>query len=433
MNSFVLSSTAAWQGRPLRVVGPSYWQVDWDGFPSGELCCTLPEIAINQSVESPSGAAGLALQLSTLGFKPTLVTSLPEDEMGRRLKNLLDTAGLSYELITGFSTGTRQRLWSGSQLQAAWSTWANLSVDDSWKYIDSDDSVPVVWICDRNFPTPLSVEPWFCWSSGNFSRGLKGQHLYVSGDEALVFRDHEEHAKTEFSSFQTVVVNSQANAAITYPQYQPYSPVGLRSELAFVSGLIAGLSRDGSVSDAITIAQLVANASRDGQIQFPYWQQRLQSQPKLAARATFSQLMQNHRERGHKVVFTNGCFDLLHPGHVTYLQQARALGDILVVAVNDDASVQGLKGPTRPINSVEDRMAVLAGLSCIDYVIPFGEPTPEALIELARPDIYVKGGDYTPETLPEAPLVNRLGGEIQILPFVKNRSTTAIVKRIQGD
>jgi rfaE bifunctional protein nucleotidyltransferase chain/domain len=132
------------------------------------------------------------------------------------------------------------------------------------------------------------------------------------------------------------------------------------------------------------------------------------------------------------VVFTNGCFDVLHPGHVRYLTQARALGDLLVVAVNSDGSVRRLKGPDRPVNPVEDRTALLAALECVDHVVVFEEDSPAPLIEAVRPDVYVKGGDYPPEMVPEAPLVRRLGGQVRTLGYVPDRSTSAIIDRIRA-
>jgi len=132
------------------------------------------------------------------------------------------------------------------------------------------------------------------------------------------------------------------------------------------------------------------------------------------------------------VVFTNGCFDVLHRGHVAYLNQAKRLGDVLVVAVNSDASVRRLKGPGRPVNPVEDRAAVLAALSCVDYVVVFEEDSPAALIEAVRPDIYVKGGDYTLDMIPERALVEAIGGQVRVLDYVADRSTTAIIERIRS-
>jgi D-beta-D-heptose 7-phosphate kinase/D-beta-D-heptose 1-phosphate adenosyltransferase len=138
-----------------------------------------------------------------------------------------------------------------------------------------------------------------------------------------------------------------------------------------------------------------------------------------------------HRLRGRRVIVTNGVFDVLHRGHVTYLNQAKALGDVLVVGLNSDASVRRLKGPERPLNPAEDRAAVLSGLSCVDHVVVFDGDTSIDVLDVVRPDVYVKGGDYTPEMLPEAPHVEAIGAEIIILPYLEDRSTTGLVTRIR--
>jgi D-beta-D-heptose 7-phosphate kinase/D-beta-D-heptose 1-phosphate adenosyltransferase len=136
------------------------------------------------------------------------------------------------------------------------------------------------------------------------------------------------------------------------------------------------------------------------------------------------------RANGEKIVFTNGCFDLLHPGHVTYLEDAKKLGQRLVVAVNADASVKRLKGEGRPIQSAESRMAVLAGLESVDWVVVFEDDTPERLLQLLKPDVLVKGGDYSPEQVVGASIVKNYGGDVKVLSFVENVSTTSIVKTI---
>ncbi len=138
------------------------------------------------------------------------------------------------------------------------------------------------------------------------------------------------------------------------------------------------------------------------------------------------------RIQGERVVMTNGCFDILHEGHVAYLQQARRLGDRLIVAVNDDASVRRLKGEGRPVNAVEGRMAVLAGLACVDWVCPFSEDTPEDLICRVRPHILVKGGDYRVDQIAGADCVRAAGGEVRVLPFLPGRSTSGIIGAIRG-
>lgn len=138
------------------------------------------------------------------------------------------------------------------------------------------------------------------------------------------------------------------------------------------------------------------------------------------------------REAGQKIVFTNGCFDILHAGHVKYLETARSLGDCLVLGLNTDASVRENKGPERPINGELDRAAVVGALKAVDYVVLFGEKTAESIIAKVRPDVYVKGGDYTLETLPEAKIVQGYGGRVEFVPMVAGRSTTNVVEKIKS-
>ena len=136
------------------------------------------------------------------------------------------------------------------------------------------------------------------------------------------------------------------------------------------------------------------------------------------------------RGRGQRVVMTNGCFDLLHPGHIAYLEQAATLGDMLVVAVNDDDSVRRLKGDARPVNAIADRMAVLVGLSAVDYVLPFSEDTPAKLIEALAPDVLVKGGDYVVEEIAGHESVMARGGEVVVLDFLEGHSTSSLIDRL---
>ncbi len=139
------------------------------------------------------------------------------------------------------------------------------------------------------------------------------------------------------------------------------------------------------------------------------------------------------RKGGRRIVFTNGCFDILHAGHVRYLTEARALGDCLVLGLNTDASVRRIKGPSRPINNEQDRAEVADGLKAVDYVVLFDEPTAEAVIAKVRPDIYVKGGDYTLDTLPEAKIVQSYGGRVEFIRLVEGRSTTNVIEKIRTE
>jgi D-beta-D-heptose 7-phosphate kinase/D-beta-D-heptose 1-phosphate adenosyltransferase len=137
------------------------------------------------------------------------------------------------------------------------------------------------------------------------------------------------------------------------------------------------------------------------------------------------------RPRGDVVVFTNGCFDILHRGHVAYLNAARALGDRLIIGLNTDASVRRLKGAGRPVSCEDDRAYVLAALACVDAVTPFDEDTPAALIRALLPDVLVKGGDYAPEQVVGRDAVEANGGRLVLIPFVHGRSTTGILERIR--
>ncbi|MBR3551540.1 MAG: D-glycero-beta-D-manno-heptose 1-phosphate adenylyltransferase [Bacteroidales bacterium] len=137
------------------------------------------------------------------------------------------------------------------------------------------------------------------------------------------------------------------------------------------------------------------------------------------------------KQDGHKIVFTNGCFDVLHYGHVHYLLQAKELGDILVIGLNSDNSVRRLKGPTRPINGENERAFVLAALACVDYVTLFEEDTPEELIKVVRPDVLVKGGDYTLDNIVGADFVMQNGGTVTTIPFVEGFSSTRIIEKLK--
>ncbi|MDR3612786.1 MAG: D-glycero-beta-D-manno-heptose 1-phosphate adenylyltransferase [Candidatus Obscuribacterales bacterium] len=139
------------------------------------------------------------------------------------------------------------------------------------------------------------------------------------------------------------------------------------------------------------------------------------------------------KAQGKKIVSTNGCFDILHVGHVRFLQAARALGDVLVVGLNSDDSVRRLKGPTRPVIGQADRAEILSALACVDYVCIFEEDTPVEFLKSVRPNVHAKGADYKPADLAETPVVESLGGQVNIIELVPGKSTTSIVRLISGE
>lgn len=142
-------------------------------------------------------------------------------------------------------------------------------------------------------------------------------------------------------------------------------------------------------------------------------------------------LRKKWKQQGKRVVFTNGCFDLLHPGHVTYLEDARALGDVLIIGLNSDDSIRRLKGEARPVNQLADRAHMLSGLRSVDLVVPFSEDTPIKLIAALLPDVLVKGGDYQPDDIVGAREVREAGGEVVVVPFLGGHSSTSLIGKIQ--
>jgi len=151
---------------------------------------------------------------------------------------------------------------------------------------------------------------------------------------------------------------------------------------------------------------------------------------KIKTKEDLHRIVEDLRKKGKRIVFTNGCFDLLHLGHIRYLEKAKSLGDILVVGVNSDRSVRNLKGPERPILPEEERAEILSGLGCVDYINLFDQLTPLELISSLQPHILVKGGDWTKETTVGKEVVERSGGEVVILPFEEGSSTSNLIETI---
>ena len=200
-----------------------------------------------------------------------------------------------------------------------------------------------------------------------------------------------------------------------------------------------GLAAKLSLKQAATVANIAAGivvgkvgtstvSSRE--IMQAVLQNGLPEESKIQTSQTLADILSHARKYGKRVVFTNGCFDLLHAGHVSYLQRARELGDILVVGLNTDQSVQRLKGPTRPLVNEDDRAFVIAALACVSYVVLFDEDTPLELIKELRPDVLVKGADYTLDNVVGRREVESWGGAVELIEFIHGRSTTGIVERI---
>lgn len=152
---------------------------------------------------------------------------------------------------------------------------------------------------------------------------------------------------------------------------------------------------------------------------------------KLIKREEVQPLLADLRSQGKTIVTTNGCFDILHVGHVRYLQKTKTFADISLVCLNSDVSVKKIKGPDRPVNNENDRAEILCALSCVDYVVLFDESSPEKLLCEIKPDVHTKGADYTVETLPEAKAIMENGGRIEFISFVEGKSTTSIIEKMK--
>ncbi|EYB69157.1 hypothetical protein DEIPH_ctg011orf0143 [Deinococcus phoenicis] len=280
----------------------------------------------------------------------------------------------------------------------------------------------------------------------NYGEALRllHDHALHSAEERLAQAAGWEEAVLERTGARIVAVTLDVEGALVFergqPAYrtftQPHSNANATGAGdTFVSALALALAAGADTPAAADLASAAATVvvHRGGTTVCPAAELHdfLTAENKVLDTGALLTRAAALREQGRRLVFTNGCFDLLHRGHITYLNQAKALGDVLVVGLNDDASVRRLKGTSRPINPTEDRAQVLAALSCVDLIVPFTEDTPARLIEALRPDVYVKGGDYTRETLPEAPLVESLGGEVRLLPYLDDRSTTGIIERVR--
>ena len=206
----------------------------------------------------------------------------------------------------------------------------------------------------------------------------------------------------------------------------------------FVSACVLALVSGAAPTDTATMATAAATVAIEKEVtsicgRFELLAKLDGDQKLIASLGQLAELGTYYRNLGRRVVFTNGCFDILHSGHVNYLKQARALGDVLIVGVNNDDSIRRLKGAERPINGLAERLAVLAGLACVDHLVVFGnrqDDTPAPLIRALLPSVFAKGQDYRAAQLPEAALVESLGGQVQLIPLTANRSTTRLIRHI---
>jgi rfaE bifunctional protein nucleotidyltransferase chain/domain len=308
-----------------------------------------------------------------------------------------------------------------------------------------DAGTPVVWDPHPKGATPV---PGVTVATPNLkeARGVAGSGPEAERDvpaacrtgEALLRSWRAQHlCVTAGAAGAVLSAPGSAPLVVTPPRVATGDPCGAGDRFASRLAVALGDGRElevavraaVSAASAFVAAGGARAASRGGRAD----DQAATTGPGAGLTAEFRalQLIERARERGGTVVATGGCFDLLHAGHVESLQAARALGDLLVVCLNSDDSVSRLKGPDRPIVRAEDRAAVLRALGCVDEVVVFEEDTPVALLERLRPDLFVKGGDYRPEELPETPVLARWGGRVVTVPLKAGRSTTSILQEVR--
>lgn len=452
---------------------------------AGRLCreAPVPIVEVAQRADAPGGAANTAANVHDLGAQVTFLSVIGDDREGERLCHSLRQRGLSTDYVQVAQrrrTLSKNRVVANEQVLVRFDQGSTEPLDIATErrmlqhltnlyrgmdaVIISDYGYGVLtprliealtWWQHR-FPCVLVVDakqlPAYCEVGVT---AVKPNYAETVQMLNLTPEQHGEARLEQIASYekQLLALTGAQIAAVTLdtagalifeqgqPRYRTYARPQPTSQTTgagdtFTSTLTLALAAGAHTPAAAELASLAAaivvRSTGTTTCTLPALHHACAADEKVVTDwDTLTAHLAIYRQQGRRLVFTNGCFDLLHRGHITYLNQAKALGDILILGLNSDESVRRLKGPRRPINSVEDRAQVLAALSCIDHIIPFHENTPHRLIELVQPDIFVKGGDYTRDTLPEAPLVESLGGTIHILPYLQDVSTTTIIERIR--
>ena len=450
----------------------------------GRVCreAPVPIVALDGRRDVAGGAANTAVAAAALGATVRFVSAVGQDEAGTTLLAVLAAAGIDTDgvlRVPGRETMVKQRVSAGGQLllrldrgsegevdavserrlieavAGAWDAADAVIVSDYGYGIATPAMIAAVAALQRRAPRILVADAKDLrrWKDAGLTaakpnydeaRALAGLPT-VAGtaarvDQIVAARDV---LRAAVGAELLAVTLDTAGAVVFEGNRDPYrtftqpaadshaAGAGDTFSAALALALAAGAHSAGAADLASAAATACVAAPGTSTCTAQMLAEQIGGERKRATAATTAATIEGWRAAGKRIVFTNGCFDILHHGHITYLNRAKALGDVLIVGLNSDASVRALKGSTRPINHEDDRAAVLAALSCVDLVVLFDAPTPVALIETVRPDLFVKGGDYTIETLPEAPLVKALGGEVKLLPFLEDRSTTGIIDRIR--
>jgi D-beta-D-heptose 7-phosphate kinase / D-beta-D-heptose 1-phosphate adenosyltransferase len=484
MNARILDLAQRFQDLRVLVIGESMLDSYLEGY-TDRLSreAPVPVVTVTDRKDAAGGAANTAVNIAALGGQVTFLSVIGDDDEGRALKRVLEKLGVKTDCMVirpERRTLAKRRVSAGGQMLVRFD-------QGDTEPIDGVTEAQLIEQLGRLFPhvdgiiisdygygvlTPRVadvLQDLQLWHRRPVFADAKDLTRYRGLSPTAVKPNYGETVKLlglpriegacaraeqiaphadrvlDMTGAQIAAITLDTEGALvcergnvpyrTYANAQPDSRATGAGD-TFVSGLTLSLLAGADTADAAEIAQAAARivVSKPGTTTCTADELRslfLGSDKYYTDPTSLTERLASERTGCRRVVFTNGCFDILHRGHITYLNQAKALGDILVVAVNTDESVQRLKGPTRPINGLEDRLQVLAGLSSVDYLLSFDDQTPARLLELIQPDVFVKGGDYTRETLPEAAVVESYGGSVQFLPYIENRSTTNMIARIR--
>ena len=436
----------------------------------------VPVVHVQETDDRPGGAANVAVNLAALGVSTCLVGVVGKDAAAASLESIMSERGIacSFARAEDRPTITKTRVQSrGQQLirldeEKAIAMPGDAMLDSLRGAIDGagavvlsdygkgalSDVTAMITAC-RDAGVPVLVDP-----KGTDFEKYRGASLLtpnqsefeaVAGksdsDEELVERARTMMAELQLDAL--LVTRSEKGMLLVEAGAEPLFLSTQAREVFDVTGagdtviatLAAALASGQGLASAAALANVAAGlvvrkigvaTVTPGEISAAL-HQRGQGGRGLVELDALLALVDESRGRNERVIMTNGCFDVLHAGHVSYLEEAKSLGDRLIVAVNDDESVQRLKGESRPINALEDRLLVLAGLAAVDWVVPFSEDTPARLIEAILPDVLVKGGDYQPEEIVGAREVLQNGGEVRVLAFRDGHSSSRIIDRLKDE
>jgi D-beta-D-heptose 7-phosphate kinase / D-beta-D-heptose 1-phosphate adenosyltransferase len=435
----------------------------------------VPVVQIKTIEDRVGGAANVALNIAKLGGKVTLLGVVGDDEEGRIVKRLLEAAGVVCDLIVEKSVRSICKLRIVAQHQqlirvdfeetpiefvqremesrlsahlpkndvVVFSDYGKGTLSHVQQHIHQAKQLAVKVLVDpkgvdyQRYAQADLITP--NWSEFQAVMGVcdNEEDLLTKGRELINKYQVPNLLVTRGEAGMTMLQNDQAHS-ISAQAKDVFDVTGAGDTVIAVLAACVAIDMDwydamylGNLAGGIVVGKLGTSTVTVAELTRAMHGDK-DSQYGVVSEAELISLIATAKANGEKIIMTNGCFDLLHVGHVSYLEQAKALGDRLCVAVNSDESVKQLKGESRPINDLQSRMTVLAALSCVDWVVPFTEETPERLYCTVLPDVIVKGGDYRPEQVAGGDCVIKAGGEVKILSFVEGQSTTAMIKKSQA-